>query len=67
MSRDADVSAIKKAAAEMQEATNRPGRAGAEGYASFALPDAHWLPPDAPAPRLRSCWSPPIRTPAPVR
>lgn len=49
MSLAADVSAIQKAAADMLEATNQPGRAGAEGYASFALPDAHWMPPDVPA------------------
>jgi ketosteroid isomerase-like protein len=54
MSSDADVSAIKKAAADMLEATNQPGRAGAEGYASFALPDAHWMPPDEPAIRGRA-------------
>jgi ketosteroid isomerase-like protein len=48
MSPDADVAAIQKAAADMAEATNLPGRAGAEGYASYALPDARWMPPDAP-------------------
>lgn len=49
MSLAADVSAIQKAAADMLKATNQPGRAGAEGYASLALPDAHWMPPDMPA------------------
>lgn len=45
---EAERAAIEKAVAEHAEATNRGGRAGAEGYASGAAPDARWLPPDAP-------------------
>lgn len=48
MNVDADVAAIQKTAAENAAATNRSGREGAQGYASFALPDARWMPPDAP-------------------
>ena len=48
MSVDEDVAAIKQTAADMLAATNQPGRAGAEGYASFMLPDGRLMPPEAP-------------------
>ena len=48
MSVDADVAAIKQAAADMAAATNQGGRAAAEGYASFVLPNGQLIPPTAP-------------------
>jgi len=48
MSVDADVAAIKQTVADMLAATNQAGRAGAEGYASFMLPNGRLMPPEAP-------------------
>lgn len=49
MNFEAEKTAIQEALADQAAATNRGGRAGAEGYASFAAPDAQWLPPNAPS------------------
>lgn len=48
MNVETERAAIEKAVAEHAAATNRGGRAGAEGYAAGAARDARWLPPDAP-------------------
>lgn len=41
--------AIQNAVAAHMVASNRGGAEGAKGYASFAMDDARWLPPGAPA------------------
>jgi ketosteroid isomerase-like protein len=43
-----DTLAIQKAVAESAAATNVGGIEGARGYASFAAPNATWMPPGSP-------------------
>jgi ketosteroid isomerase-like protein len=43
----AEQAAIEQATRDWLEASNQPGEAGADGYASFVTEDAVWLPPNA--------------------
>lgn len=44
----AEKAAVEQALRDWVVASERPGMAGAEGYASFMTEDAVWLPPNAP-------------------
>lgn len=46
---EVEKAAIRKTLVDWEAATNKGGAEGAKGYASYATPDARWLPPEIPA------------------